>query len=833
MDCDYQGHPLHVYLNFMVSPPMALYHLWTPIMNEQRHILILDDDRSLSQLMADYLVISGCGMVTQTHTPEDFWEAYQATRYNLIFLDHRLPGITGLEILEKLEREGNITPVIMMTGDGSEELAVKAIHTGAFDYLVKGKFDFSILPALLFKAIRQQHIQAEVRRSRQQIERQAILLNNVHDSIVSWDLNQTITYWNPVACELFELSTREATGQNAESLYFQRFSPPISVIEDTSDPRMDDERQFLTKDGKIRWVSSKITPIYDEQCGEITGFMDIARDISSTKAMESQLQQRLIMEKLLSSISNFFINISPENIDMGVEKSLLLIGNYIRPDFGAIYLVNKDNQLSYYCGFEKSVAESRRIAEKAGTIELDHFLWLQQQLKSRVPLLINDPADLPDSARAERDFFDQNHIQSIIFIPMVYYGEIIGVLTFFMTHEKMIWQHDHTHLLQTFSDLVVNATIQKRAAQELQSSEARYRAIVEEHQTELICRIDPTYHFTFVNETFCNYYQIERTELLGMSCKKLVHPEDFKHVQKSIESCTPQKPITSFEIRTKVKNSIRWQEWTVRAISEEGGRIIDFQGVGRDITQRKEIEDQLKTAQTHLAQNSRMAAIGELAASIAHQISNPLTTIIAEAQLLTHSLTRRNGELESANAIIQAGWRAQHVIQELLKFSEAPKNSHSPVSINETIEKAVLLAGTHIQKSGSTTLEISLGQDVPPLWGNTQQLEDLWVTLLLLARKATRNEGRHTVKILTRYIADDNEIQILVMDDGIPLSTRQLENVFEPQLVPSGEGRGTGIELSLCREIVRQHQGKISVKMKNGLTIFEVSLPGERKNGAH
>jgi PAS domain S-box-containing protein len=376
--------------------------------------------------------------------------------------------------------------------------------------------------------------------------------------------------------------------------------------------------------------------------------------------------------------------------------------------------------------------------------------------------------------------------------------------------------------------MVVNAIVQKRSEEALRTSEERYRAIVEDHQTELICRTNPSLQLTFVNETFCEYYDKPREELIGLNYKSLVFPEDDETIQNALMACMIDQPITHFECRVDVNHTEHWQEWTLRAIYNDSGNLIDFQGVGRDITERKNMEAQLKTAQTHLAQNSRMAAIGELASSVAHQISNPLTTIIAEAQILSHSIPKDHVDYESTGSIISAGWRAQHVIQELLKFSEKPKNSIELVAINETIEKAVLLVGAHLQTNRSTNLIVTLAEGLPDVRGNLQQLEDLWVTLLLLAREATTDDKPHNVKIKTSTSEGGNTILIELSDDGQPIQEDQLAKIFEPQLIPTGLGRGTGIELSLCREIVRQHSGNISVKIVEGHTVFSIQLPGSK-----
>jgi len=795
-------------------------------MSETNHtVLILDDDHILAKMMADFLVISAHCTVDLTHKEVDFWTSYHAKQYDLIFMDYRLTEITGLEILEKLSEIGNKIPVVMMTGEGTEEIAVKAMQAGAFDYLVKGNYSFSILPSLLIKAIRMRKLQAEMDESSKRIHYQASLLNNMRDSIVVWDCSGVINFWNETASNLFGYPEEERVGKEVNENYFKLFLPPITFLEKEKEI----ERKYINKDGEIKWISSIISPLYDGKNAEVIGYMDVVRDISIKKAIENQLQQRLIMEKLLSSISNFFINIEPENTDMGVEKALLLIGNYLRPDYGAIYLVEDQNLLRYFCGFEKAVENSKKIQKDAGIIPIHDFPYLHQKLIGQEPLLINSLDEMPDEAFLEREFFKKLRIKSIILVPMIYNNELIGILTVFMTKVQQSWLRDHSHLMQTFADMVVNAIIQKRSAEDLRFSEARYRAIVEEHQTELICRTDSEFKLTFVNEKFCNYYHRTREELLGKDCADFIHPDDLPGVRSKLQNTSIEDPIASLEFRTLVDEAIHWLEWTVRAIFNNSGKLIDFQGIGRDITDRKEMEVKLKTAQTHLAQNTRMAAIGELASSIAHQISNPLTTIIAESQLLSQAIPQSTNEFESAKAIEKAGWRAQDVIQELLKFSEPGKNSFDWISINETIEKAILLTGEHIQASGTTKLNVSLFPNLPQIHGNVQKLEDLWVTLLMLARNATMDNQYHIITVKSRPWKETDGVCISVSDDGIPIQFDQIDNIFEPQLIPMGFGRGTGIELSLCREIVRQHQGQISVKMNHGVTNFEIYLPGELK----
>jgi PAS domain S-box-containing protein len=266
-----------------------------------------------------------------------------------------------------------------------------------------------------------------------------------------------------------------------------------------------------------------------------------------------------------------------------------------------------------------------------------------------------------------------------------------------------------------------------------------------------------------------------------------------------------------------------------------GNQVVGYMDVSRDITPQKQMEAQIRGAQTHLIQAARLAMIGEMASGIAHQINNPLTTIIAEAQLLLRGLPVESTAHESAEAIQEAGWRLQEAVQRLLEFSRPAVATLEALSVNQTILRALLLVGAHIEAAG-IKLESRLEQDLPAVLGNARQLEDLWVNLLLLARDAIeavaprRNSKAHSIHIRTRA-RSTGMVVVEVRDDGIPVPPDQLATIFEPNFIGPTSGRGTGMELSICREIVRQHGGQVTAESNSDRdTIFSVILPAEPFN---
>lgn len=146
---------------------------------------------------------------------------------------------------------------------------------------------------------------------------------------------------------------------------------------------------------------------------------------------------------------------------------------------------------------------------------------------------------------------------------------------------------------------ILDITNRKMYEEALAISEARYRGIVED-QTELICRFLPGGELTFVNETYCRYLNKKRQELLGKDFRINFFPDDMSLVESEIARLSYRNPVTTIEHRVILEGGeIRWQQWTHRALYNEKGMLVDYQSVGRDITEKKEAEEQLRYLSIH------------------------------------------------------------------------------------------------------------------------------------------------------------------------------------------------------------------------------------------
>ena len=279
---------------------------------------------------------------------------------------------------------------------------------------------------------------------------------------------------------------------------------------------------------------------------------------------------------------------------------------------------------------------------------------------------------------------------------------------------------------------------------------------------------------------------------------------------------------------TSQANKIIWVSSHVYALRDHNtsNKLIGYMDVCRDITERKDMEARVQEAQIQLIQATRLAAIGELASGIAHHINNPLTTIIAEFRSCCRIYLRNTQAASSAKAIEEAGWRVQRAVQQLLDFSQPPSNTLETLAVNDTIRYALELVGDQI-RAHQVEMIVDLAQDLPYLRGNTRQLIDLWVNLLMLAHGATSDGQPHHIHICSKA-PSRRSILVEISDDGQPIPTSEIATLFEPGFLKDLGRRGTGIELTLCQEIARQHRGQITAESDpKDVTIFRVLLPAE------
>lgn len=237
----------------------------------------------------------------------------------------------------------------------------------------------------------------------------------------------------------------------------------------------------------------------------------------------------------------------------------------------------------------------------------------------------------------------------------------------------------------------------------------------------------------------------------------------------------------------------------------------------------------LKDAQSRLVHAARLSALGELSTVVAHQVNNPLTTIIGDAEMLVQDLPGEGPENESAQAILRAGKRAKQVVERLLTMAHMEDEPRTQ-DLNHTINETIQLVGQQITRE-HITLEVELGDNLPPVKAVPGQLEDVWMNLLINARDAVTQLGKEDgkVRIASCAVEDGTLIEVRVTDNGCGILPEKITQIFDPFFTTKPRGKGTGLGLYICRQIVTEHEGSIRLESTPGKgTTVIVTLPTDQ-----
>lgn len=368
----------------------------------------------------------------------------------------------------------------------------------------------------------------------------------------------------------------------------------------------------------------------------------------------------------------------------------------------------------------------------------------------------------------------------------------------------------------------IDISQQVSAERALQESENRYRAIVED-QEELICRYLPDNGIlTFVNGAYCRYFDRSYEDLVGHSFLSRLHNDDLEDAMTYIQSLTADNPVGKHEHRTVLPTGeVRWQQWTDRAIIDDSGAVIEVQGVGRDITDQKEIAIELANGRDQALAVSRLKS--EFLATISHETRTPINAIMGMTELLLMtSLTPEQREfcetvLESAKGLLSV----INSILDLTKF-EADKVILDNIEFNlESIVRKVIEVLTPESRQKNLALAFAIKPNVPAtLQGDPWRLRQILMNLIHNAVKFTES-GQVYLNVTRQTINDDEVVlRFAIHDTGIGLDEESQQRLFQPfmQADSSTTRRygGTGLGLAIVKRLVELMHGEVGVESEAG-----------------
>lgn len=560
---------------------------------------------------------------------------------------------------------------------------------------------------------------------------------------------------------------------------------------------------------------------------------ELINKISEQIITEEALRRRVDSEQLITTLSTQFIHLQFKELEDGMKNTVKAIGEFAQVCCSDLYLY-KSNSLKDQPSFElfhKWENENSNFIDTFTPLDLS---WTMTQLEDQKPVIIEDVDDFPKNAHNDRNMIASAGIKSIIIMPLMSKNNLVGFIGFDSMKDKVKWSKEKISLLKIVGDLLVLAYERKNTEELLQQSEKQYQTLFEKSR-DVVFISTPEGNFIDMNPAGLDLFGYSsKEEILKINIAKdlYANPEDRQKFRTIIDR---DGHITEFEFKLKTKdgkNLIAVE--TATALRDKSGKILVYQGIIRDITKKRKLEQQL-------FQSQKMDSIGMLAGGIAHDFNNILTALRGYSDLALMKMPENSVGTNEISGISRGIERAEDLTRQLLAFSRKQIIEPHVININKVIinlEKMMRrLIGEDIN------LKTILSGDIDHIKADPGQIEQILVNLVINARDAINQIDIKTqdkkITIETKqiyldfnYIVNHPEVKvgdyllIAVSDTGSGMKDETISKIFEPFYTTKSNGKGTGLGLSTVYGIVKQNNGNIYVYSEpNKGSTFKIYWP--------
>jgi two-component system NtrC family sensor kinase len=357
---------------------------------------------------------------------------------------------------------------------------------------------------------------------------------------------------------------------------------------------------------------------------------------------------------------------------------------------------------------------------------------------------------------------------------------------------------------------------EKRAMERRLRRQEEFRLHLLESFPDLILVLDLKGQYTFVSARI--------GDLLGYGPEQLLGKNVDDTENTSPELAALYKSVATGETsRTSCEYGSRHKDGSWRTMLGMASPLLDAEGKPagviisvRDVTTEKKLEQQI-------IQSERLAAMGQMIGGFAHELNNPLTSILGMAELLQESETSEGARKQLA-VLHKEARRAAEIVQNLQYFARPPAPGRSQVNLNELVQRTVQMQAYPLRKS-NITVDFLPESTIPAIVADPNQLMQVFLNLLLNAEQAIR-ESREKGTIRVRMGRKPDSVWIVFQDDGPGIAAENLAHIFDPFFTTKRPGRGTGLGLSICKTVLREHGGNIeAASAPDGGAVFTLTLP--------
>jgi len=608
------------------------------------------------------------------------------------------------------------------------------------------------------------------------LREQASLLDITHDAVIVRDMNGVITFWNRGAEQLYGWPREEAVGHATHELIRTVF--PISLIDIKAalldSDRWEGELVHTKRDGTKVVVASRWS-LQRDQRGRPVAVLETNNDITQRKQAEAKAQQQeKELQLTIDTIPAFVFRILPDGWTDFLNKRWL-----------------------DYTGLSHGEAEG--------------FGWRA----------VYHPEDVDQIVEMRRKGMASG-------IPWESEGRIRsanGQYRWFLNRAAPL-RDEHGNIIKWYG---TNTDIEdrKRAEDALRRSEAYLTEAQRLSQTGSFGWNVESGEIRWSEEAFRIFeYDPNTAPTINMVIAR-THPDDRGFVGRLIERVTRNRDNWEVEHRLLMPDgSVKHVHVVAHPLGNALGQP-EYVGALMDITAGKRSQEALHQAQAELAHVTRVTTLGELTASIAHEVNQPLAAIITNGEASLRWLGNHPPNLEEARGavgrMIRDGNRAGEVIQRLRALTKKTDPQNVPLDINDVVNDVVSLVQREVL-SHRVRLTLDLGTGLNPILGDRVQLQQVIINLIVNSIEAMAKVREHRELAIRAREHDRNHLLVAVQDSGVGIDPEQLDRVFNAFFTTKADGMGMG--LSICRSIIEAHGGALWGSANDGPGVtFQFTIP--------
>ena len=545
-------------------------------------------------------------------------------------------------------------------------------------------------------------------------------------------------------------------------------------------------------------------PVSGAMIGVQTGQLDVETVVKASQALSSEMVLPRLIEKL--------VRIAVENA--GAERGLLILLRDGEPQIEA----------EVVAGTARVEVAVRQAAVTATDLPRSMLLYI---LRTQESVLLDDASI--DTAYSKDDYVRQNRSRSVFCLPIVKQGKLAGALYLENNLTPGAFTPDRVSVLQLLAS---------QAAISLENA-ALYADL--QLQAELLQRLpvsawtlEPDGTPDFVNQVWLEYsgQTLDFIRSHPEAWMTAVHADDREAASKVFRGGVRLGQGFTMEARSRRARdgAYRWHINQAVVLREADGKVLKFIGTTTDIDDQKRAEEALRQSQSDLARINRVTTMGELAASLAHELIQPITGVMTNARVGLRMLGSDEPDKEAVRAVVtrieRDAQRAADIIERIRSQFRKNAPRQEPLDLSEAIREIIGLLHDEVMRN-RITVRSELAVDLPRIVGDRVQLQQVAMNLIINSIEAMKDVvGAREVVVRSTQIGD-GQVLVSVVDTGIGLPPKSAERIFDPFFTTKPNSTGMGLRIS--QSIIESHGGRLWATPNDGLgATFTFSIPCER-----